>query len=50
MAELRGADGLVTTVKSAKLLLVSVQLLVLRADLVAFNVPVVLPSEQLAEP
>ena len=50
VAELRGAVGLLTTVKSAELLFVSVQLAVLRADLVAFKAVVAVVSEQLAAP
>jgi predicted nuclease with TOPRIM domain len=50
VAELRGAAGLVTTVKSVEFVLVSTQLSVLRADLVALSAPVAVPSAQLAEP
>ena len=50
MAELRGAAGLLTTVKSAELLFVSVQFALLRADLVALKTAVAVVSEQLALP
>jgi hypothetical protein len=50
VAELRGAPGFVTTVKSAELTLVSVQLLARRADFVALKAAVAPPSEQFAEP
>jgi len=50
VAEFRGAVGLLTTVKSAELLFVSVQVTVLRADLVALNAAVAVVSEQLAPP
>ena len=50
VAVLRGADGLLTTEKSAALLLVSVQLAVLLADLVALKTAGADVSEQLADP
>jgi hypothetical protein len=50
VAELRGAAGFVTTVKSAELTLVSVQRLVLRADFVALKGAVAVPSKQFADP
>ena len=50
VAVLRGAAGLLTTVKSAELEFVSVQLAVLLADLVALNTAVAVVSEQLALP
>jgi len=50
VAVFRGADGLLTTVKSVELLLVSLQLAFLLADLIALNAAVALVSEQLALP
>ena len=45
-----GAVGLLTTVKSVELLLVSLQLALLLADLVALNAAAAVVSEQLALP
>jgi hypothetical protein len=50
VAELRGAAGLLTTVKSVEFLFVSLQLALRRADLVALRAEVAEVSEQLAAP
>ena len=50
VAVFRGAVGLLTTVKSVELLLVSLQPVLLFADLVALNPAVAFDSEQLALP
>ena len=50
VAELRGEAGLLTTLKSAEFLFVSMQLALRRADLVALRAEVAEVSEQLAAP